>query len=500
MARGRSGDSRAVHEAVAALHAFAGNIPSVEAGAEFGTTQAEAMKTVAGADLAEVPQGARLDIIHSLAELGYPGRDDHAAAYKALAISLDIDVKPDDLLDELRAVADGTMKIDRTQTAQKLPDTHSIAFVGEDLCSVREVMVGGKPARWVFSEFETNAPFDDVAEWVDPRHWHDRAGMMFKSMAPEKPDGIAPLPGPGERWHGDFKEVVNFGEKELTTGLHCDFAKADPSASHQYALVTYRWNWSHNDQITVDRGFLMVNDLGKNRQVKVLKVVAFTDPALNEFADTVCPWWTDFIRAAARGGDKHGQAAPTSRPGTSYFGPNMRELVGIYRKGVQDYVTFAGQLAKGMSSPRTYGPRELFRDSTGYWAELAKDWARAWTAGNDIIAGMGGSPAGLDAFGGPRGRDGSESEGTTIPLPDIDVNTEVECGDLTLLGAHQAVIPASRTQTELRRLSDGSLGLHLEAATPGVEIGMYLGELVYGPNRKTRPVQLYVSQAVDVVT
>ena len=83
-----------------------------------------------------------------------------------------------------------------------------------------------------------------------------------------------------------------------------------------------------------------------------------------------------------------------------------------------------------------------------------------------------------------------------MPMPNIDVNTKVECGDLTLLGAKATVIPAAKVSTELVRLDGGALGAHVEAATSGVDVGMYLGELTYGPKRLKRPIQLYISHSV----
>ena len=72
------------------------------------------------------------------------------------------------MLSDLKEAAAGDTPFHRTASGQSMPH-HETAFIGEDVCTTRTVSVGTLTATWVFSEFETDAPFENVVGWIDLR-------------------------------------------------------------------------------------------------------------------------------------------------------------------------------------------------------------------------------------------------------------------------------------------------------------------------------------------
>jgi hypothetical protein len=226
---------------------------------------------VADAPETEVSMGARLDVLHALAAADFPRFESNADDYTRLAQSIagPNNVDAQTLLDDIKASAGGDTAFAATSTGQALPHS-AAAFVGQDLCHTARVTVDGKPATWIFSEFETDASFEDLAEWVNPASWAKRGPMLFKKMelvggAPTSMSGIDAR----QHWHAEFLEEVQLVDR-LKTILHCDYF----SQTDQAVGTTYDLTFSVDHQITVDRGFLLATDVGNGkRRVKVLKIV-----------------------------------------------------------------------------------------------------------------------------------------------------------------------------------------------------------------------------------
>ena len=271
-------DAEARHDALLSLHALSGAFedldPKIIPG--FRTSPpATALRVLAKASEQEISISARLAVLYELVRAGLPQYESYEAEYRLLAESVaaarGLDV--DQLLSDVKESAGGA-PFHANQSGQALPH-HETAFIGEDVCTVGEVQVGGLNATWVFSEFETDAPFERVADWVDPRSWPERGPLLFKRMdivgagRPvniNPPGGMRPLGD--EHWHGVFHEEVQL-VKRVNTLLHCDYWRDGDRA----AGMTYELDLSLDDEIDVDRGFLLVNNAGGVRRVKALKIV-----------------------------------------------------------------------------------------------------------------------------------------------------------------------------------------------------------------------------------
>jgi hypothetical protein len=152
-------DAEARHHALLSLHALSGAFGDLDPTIFPGFTPASpgtAMQALAAAPEREIPVSARLAVLFNLARAGLPHYESYEGEYRLLADSVaqsrGLDV--DQLLIDLKESARG-IPFSGTGSGQALPH-HETAFIGENVCTVRNVKVGGLRATWVFSEFETD--------------------------------------------------------------------------------------------------------------------------------------------------------------------------------------------------------------------------------------------------------------------------------------------------------------------------------------------------------
>ena len=108
-----------------------------------------------------------------------PGWAQHEEKYKDLARSVS---GPNELEARLgprrpQAVGAGQDAIRRIRRRGRRFPLEVTAFVGEKVCNTESVLVDGIRATWIYSEFVTDAPFDTLAGWVDPRSWPKRSPL-----------------------------------------------------------------------------------------------------------------------------------------------------------------------------------------------------------------------------------------------------------------------------------------------------------------------------------
>lgn len=534
-------DGVSPHDALISLHHHAKSFGDLDPGLMPGFAKlgvGEALRALAGAREDEVPVSARLGVLGSLAKQDFPGYETEAEAYDALATSISglrDRVDPGLLLDDLkRSAQHPETPFWQTTSGQALPH-HESVFVSEDVCTVKTVDAGGGlTATWVFSEFETDAPFDRIAEWVDPRNWPQRGPMLFKGMdivGSPQPVDLGP---PGKpHWHGIFRERVQL-LKPVETLLHCDFWQDGTEA----VGMTYDLALSVDREIDVDRGFLLVNNLGAVRRVRALKIVGFTNDIWDTFAQMVCPYWTDFVRAAAQGG---GKTTPTPSPGSgsdAMPGPGspwrntfdawfdfLGDSAGVYLDLFEDVTTRVGR--DGFSASA------CLEDERRFWDQLAQDWAKAWAHGMDTLGEV--SREGLDAGFTPpgtpreRGRGVASSmtgamgkpaskpsasattattaattpaasgglEGTVVPVAGLTPSTRPVAAPLRSIEAGGATIPASSLLVTVEPLGDGLYGVRVSTSDPSIPSGLYVGDVLRPNGSSLVSVQLYVARATE---
>jgi hypothetical protein len=512
-------DATTLHQSLVGLHALAsgietGSLPGFHPPASTG----DQLRAVAAAPEQEVPISARVDLLYELADADFPGYDKHAQAYRALAGSVASarGLDTDQLLSDLKETAgDTNIAFEATVSGRALPH-HEAAFVGGDVCSTRKVTVGGLNAVWVFSEFETDAPFEQVAEWVDPHHWPERGPMLFKRMEPVGPGQPADIPGNlgTVHWQGVFREEVQLVSR-LDTLLTCAFWRdGDTSAG-----MTYDLHASIDGQIDVDRGFLLVNELGPVRRVKALKVVGFTTDIWDTVARLVCPFWTDWVRGAVRGGTTSTPHRPgneptggSTSPGDDRLDPGelLETWVRFFGSAARDYLDLFTDVGTRMRAGG-YSTSDWLSDGTRYWSKLAKDWATAWSYGLGTVDEVAreGLDAGLVPPGTPPGSarglvsaltspapSATGVEGTTIPVPGLAADAKPVVSRLVSIESTAAVLQSSDISVTLVPLAAGVTGVRL-ATSAAVPTGLYVGTLQDGGGTTIAPAQLYLSGATE---
>ncbi len=516
MDKPRSADIDEQRDALLVLHARAGAFGGLDARAVPGLRHpsvAEALRAVADADDGAVSAAARLRVLHDLAKADFPGYDEAEGEYRALAASV-ADARgldAEQVLSDVKESAREQVAFDRTTTGRALHH-RDVAFVDQDVCTTRTVRTDGLLATWVFSEFETDAPFAGVADWIDPRSWPERSPMMFKRMDLVGAQGPVEIAALGDHhWHGVFHEEVQL-VKRVNTLLHCDYWRGDSAAG-----MTYSLDLSLDGEIDVDRGFLSVEDLGDVRRVRALKLVGFTTDAWDDVARMVCPFWTDWVRGAVEGGT-------TSRPTPPQPGPpsgkpstptadTLDAWIRFFGESARTYLDIFADMGNTVRAPG-FAPADLMADGNRYWSQLAKDWAKAWSYGLEALEEVGreGTDAGLTppdterwtgrglasamtaaATGAAATSAAPAGESTTVPVPGLTADTKVECSPLMSIESGGAAL--SDVSVTVEPLGDGRFGARVQTTDVSVPPGLYVGTLRIPGQEAATPVQLYVARA-----
>lgn len=493
---------------------------------------AAALRALADAPKDEVPNSVRLSVLYGLARHGFPDRDPANDEYRRLAESV-IDgrkVDPDELLKDLDDASTRGVPLHATPSGQAL-DPEEVGFVGEDACTIQQVKVGDLTGTWIYSEFDTDAPFDKVSEWVDPRNWPRLAPFMFKKMDVVGSHGPLAIPEEGDNhWHGVFHEEVQLFDR-VSALLHCDHRKD----GDRVAGMTFELAFSPDGQLDVDRGFITVTNTGLGTatpgcRVQALKIVGFTEEGWDDVAPYVCPYWTDFLRAAVRGAS----SAPTPRA-PSLPPPDQRpgDLLGAWTAFFGESARTYLELLEDMNTRAvsgSYAPSDWLVDGSRFWSQLAKDWAQAWSYGLERLpeavrdparAGFvppntsttfhttpspasptasGARSAGPDRRGAapsqptPTGRSGLDE--LIVPVPSLVEGDRPVVSDLRSIEARPATIAAADLSVTPVLLPDGTPGVRLRTTDTRVPPGLYVGSLSPAPGAQNAvPVQFYVSGA-----
>jgi hypothetical protein len=166
-------------------------------------------------------------------------------------------------------------------------------------CDTVLVRVGTAPALSITSELWTTRTLGDFETIVNPRQWPQCPiqHVFFRAMDPCPDDPVEhELPQPDRGWRATLREVVDFsfglGWAPMTTDLNIFYFSDDSTIG-----CTYDLNMSVDGQITVDQGYVIVEDnheLGL-RRIRTLKQVHFAVGDLP--TSLVCPFWGPAQRA-----------------------------------------------------------------------------------------------------------------------------------------------------------------------------------------------------------
>jgi hypothetical protein len=151
----------------------------------------------------------------------------------------------------------------------------------------------------------------------------------------------------------------------------------------------------------------------------------------------------------------------------------------------------------------------LLADGTRCWSQLAKDWARAWSNGLEMLDEVG--REGLDAGFMPPGAARepargvakammtsapTETEGTIVPVAGIGPADRPVSSDLVSIEAGAATIMSTNIVVTVETLEDGTYGVRVRTTDMSVPPGLYVGQLKRPDGQILAPVQLYLSRAI----
>ena len=267
----------------------------------------EAADWVGGADHFTAP--AKLQLLTHL-----HGTPVSRTSLEPIAVSLvrrdlggrDVSQKMDELLDLVYATQPGDDPLSGA-TSGILPEDDLLSGLVADLqltsarvsptCEATTRIVRGYPALSLTTTITTTRPLTEVGTMADPRFWpqcHPQSAF-FKSMDMVQP-AAPPLPslrGPDEGWSARLRETVDFsfglnpsGSSRMKTDL--DFVYFDTGSA---VGCTYDLGRSIDRHILVDRGYVLVEDLGSRdvRRTTTLKQVHFRS---RPQPGDVCQFWS----------------------------------------------------------------------------------------------------------------------------------------------------------------------------------------------------------------
>jgi hypothetical protein len=244
--------------------------------------------------------------------------------------------------------------------------------------------------------------------------------------------------------------------------------------------------------------------------VQVLKIVGFTTDLWDRLARLVCPFWTDWIRGALLGATSAVPVPPTQVPEdvAAACAATVDAWVKYFGDSAVPYVDLGSDVSQRVTS-RQYSAADLVADGTRLWSQLAKDWARAWTAFSDTMEEVAqeGLGAGFTPPGVPRdvGRHAvtaltkaapPETGGTVVPVAGIAATDHPVCSDLVSIDARTNTLPASDLAVTVESLQTGGLGVRVRTTNTTAPHGLYVGRLAAADGRTLAPVHLYVSRAI----
>jgi hypothetical protein len=170
-------------------------------------------------------------------------------------------------------------------------------------CKTVDRRIGGVQALNINTEIYTRTSLPAFEPIVNPLQWHScwLESRFFAEMSTVPPGSpLGPIDQPDRGWRARLLEVVDFGfgiwsGQKARTELDFVYFDNPPVAGTSHGVMgsTYDYGFSQDGKISVDQGYLLVEDLGPEanaRRYRTQKLVHMTagDPPSAE----VCEFWS----------------------------------------------------------------------------------------------------------------------------------------------------------------------------------------------------------------
>jgi hypothetical protein len=258
--------------------------------------------------LGRLVQAGEQNLVHAnttklAAALTDPEQDPgmQAAAAKELVERLKTPPDPTRLEDRLGRRVIGQNPPDDLVSKTRL-DLQSTVMTVLPKCRETTTYMEGIPALNIVTDVRTSMSLAEFYGIVNPFDWPQcwLESRFFKGMD-LIPAGVrlGPIPPPDqEGWQATLLETVDFSfgfgaPQEAKTELDFVFFFNRPSATRQFGVAgsTYDFKKSRDGKISVDQGFLLVEELGQNVcRYRTQKLVHMNTPSPPD--DDVCAFWS----------------------------------------------------------------------------------------------------------------------------------------------------------------------------------------------------------------
>ena len=176
----------------------------------------------------------------------------------------------------------------------------------QPICGEKITYMGEVPALNIVTDRVTPMPLAEFHDIVNPLQWPTcwLEQAFFSSMTvvapPAGPDALQP-PDQGLGFQARVLEIVDFGlgiGPPQLAKTELDFVMFFDPASGRVGS-TYDFYRSQDQKITVDQGYLLVEDLGNRRRYRTQKLVHMT--ASSPLDENVCWFWSMVVGLVQEG-------------------------------------------------------------------------------------------------------------------------------------------------------------------------------------------------------
>ena len=205
------------------------------------------------------------------------------------------------------------------------PDLQMNVMTVQPKCGMKTTDMNGVPALNIITDVRSSTPLSEFYGIVNPLAWTKCwvESSFFTEMHVVPPGvelGLTPPPDDG--WQATLLEVVDFGfgigpTQLVKTELNVVFVFNPNPVGGQLGCVgtTYDFNRSLDGQISVDQGFLLVEELGppsNKRRYRTQKLVHMKRSVPPD--DNVCDFWSAAVGLIQQGCAAGPPAQPFATP------------------------------------------------------------------------------------------------------------------------------------------------------------------------------------------
>jgi hypothetical protein len=383
-------------------------------------------------------------------------------------------------------------------------------MAAETASPTQAVVVDGKAAMWLFTQFGVDCDPIDLFGCLNPIKWQLDDPAVFRTVQQVSGDSTGWPPGGDSPWQRTYREVVLFGGDLLDNELSFEFFQASDGS---YVASTFDLAPGAASSVEVDRGFcLATRRSGGGSWIKALKILRLASDPVDQLATALTQEfseaWGELVQAIVQAeapGPKTIEPMPLGQTTaiSAAIDPSL-----IVRVLASTYSTAAAEMGKTAVDwvsttvlnfwsnvlARTYGWSDAAQDTLQISWKIVAESARVTQDVLGFVNNFAPSPGLVPRLSALTPiiqteesvwRVGTSPAGQT--LSSSGLTSLSSDGDVTVIGPDKIVLAATTT-------SDDQPAVHVVVNTKNAPVGLYGGDIFIGSQRI--PLQFYVSQAM----